>query len=266
MKTTLRYLIITIFLLKIISYQCFGQREQLVVNLTNPSVPGYFSFDNPKGSVKITGYNGEVILITAVSRFSAENETDRFTGQAPFKITAEEKNNRIMLYCLSNNKTIDFNIKMPRQFSIKVSSFDNGKIEIINIAGDIEASNPAGDIILDQISGAAVVNSINGKISASFVQVRSDSPMMFTSLEGSIEIYLPEKVNAGVKMRSQYGELFSEFKLKPFAGRNTGKRGVTGNLITTEGWTVGMLNNGGPEYLISTFNGNIRLKKYHPGM
>jgi hypothetical protein len=247
-----------------------GQSEQLVIRLTNPGLPGYLAFNNPKGSVKITGYDGDVVLVNAVLRFSENGKKDN-TGmykieRKSFDISAEEKNNHISLVCMSNNKTVDFDIKIPRKFSLKVSSFDNGKIEIIRVSGNIEADNPFGDIILDNVAGSAVLNSVNGKIRAIFSAVDPASPMMFSSLEGNIELYIPEKVNANLKLRSENGDLFSEFTIKPLRRQTEVKNNDRGNVYSLEDWTVGMLNNGGPEYFVSTYNGNIYLKKYSPPM
>lgn len=243
-----------------------GQSEQLVIRLTNPGLPGYLAFDNPKGSVKITGYDGQVILINAVQRFSGngkqENDGMHKIEQKTFDLSAEEKNNQVSLVCMSNNKTVDFDIKIPRKFSLKISSFDNGKIEIIRVSGSVEADNPFGDIILDNFSGSAVLNSVNGKIRAIFSAVDPLSPMMFTSLEGNIELYFPEKVNANLKLRSENGDLFTEFTIKPIRRQTEVKKNEQVSVYSLEDWTLGMLNNGGPEYFISTFNGNIYLKKY----
>lgn len=243
-----------------------GQNEQLIIRLTNPGLPGYLAFDNPKGSVKITGYDGQVILVNATQRYSP-NAKQTNTGlhkieAKAFDISAEEKNNQVSLVCMSNNKTVDFDIKIPRKFSLKISSFDNGKIEITRVNGNVEADNPFGDIILDNVAGSAVLNSVNGKIKAIFSSVDPGSPMMFTSLEGNIELYLPEKVNANIKLRSENGDLFSEFNIKPIRRQTEVKKNAGGNGYSLEDWTVGMLNNGGPQYFVSTFNGNIYLKKY----
>jgi hypothetical protein len=244
-----------------------GQSEQLVIRLTNPGLPGYLAFNNPKGSVKITGYDGQVILVNATLRYSGSGGRQDNTGihkieTKPFDLSAEEKSNRISLVCMSNNKTVDIDIKIPRKFSLKISSFDNGKIEIIRVSGNVEADNPFGDIILDNIAGSAVLNSVNGKIKAIFSSVDPTSPMMFTSLEGNIELYFPEKVNANIKLRSENGDLFSEFNIKPIRRQTEVKKNAEGSVYSLEDWKVGMLNNGGPEYFVSTFNGNIYLKKH----
>lgn len=254
------------FLILIIAKPARAQSEQLVIRLSNPGLPGYLAFDNPKGSVKITGYDGQVILVNAILRYYENGNQDNAgmhkIERKAFDLSAEEKNNQVSLVCMSNNKTVDFDIKIPRNFSLKISSFDNGKIEIIRVSGNIEADNPSGDIILDYVTGSAVLNSVNGKIKALFSAVDPALPMMFTSLEGNIELYFPEKVNANIKLRSENGDLFSEFNIKPIRRQTEVRNDVQGSAYTLENWTVGMLNNGGPQYFVSTFNGNIYLKKY----
>ena len=266
MMRLFKILSVSLIILVFLARPASGQGEQLVIRLTTPGVPGYLAFDNPKGSVRITGYDGQVILINATQRYSGsgkqENGGMHKIERKAFDISAEEKNNQVSLVCMSNNKTVDFDIKIPRKFSLKISSFDNGKIEIIHVSGSVEADNPFGDIILDNVAGSAVLNSVNGKIKAVFSAVDPSSPMMFTSLEGNIELYFPEKVNANIKLRSENGELFSEFSIKPIRRQTEVKKSARGSVYSLEDWTVGVLNNGGPEYFVSTFNGNIYLKKF----
>jgi hypothetical protein len=255
MKTNALKIFFTVILLIGVVIKGFGQREQVIVNLSDPSLKGYLNFSNPKGSVKITGYGGNALVITAVSRYAGEGN-EKKEGTRLFSV--DEKNNNVTLFRTEYSKTIDFDLKIPRNFSVKVNSLDNGTIEIISLNGDIDASNTSGDVILSSITGSAVVSTINGKIRASFLKTGSDTPMMFTSLEGSIEISIPEKTGARLKMRSQNGKLFSDFKIRTMKQQ---VQSGEGRLISDEGWTVGTINNGGPEYMISSYNGNIYLRK-----
>jgi len=241
------------------------QSEQLVINLSPYSVPGLLVFENPKGSIKVTGYEGNVLLATGTLRFS---DTEKPAGsnmrrieQKTVDITAEVNGNKITLFCKSTGKTVDFDIKVPRNFSLKLKSLDNGTVEIFNINGEIEVENTNGDISLGNISGSAVLNSVYGKISAAFRNVNPDSPMMFTSFEGDIEVALPGSVNAGLRLRSENGEILSDFDIKP-VNRQSVVTKVDNTLVySLEDWVTGTINKGGPEYIFKSYNGNIILKK-----
>ena len=249
----------------IISLIVSGQSEQLVINISPLEEQGILTFENPKGSIKVTGYDGDVIVVTGTMRHQ-ESEKQTASGmrkldQNLIDLTAEVNGNIVILQSSSLGRTIDFDIKVPKQFSLNLKSLDNGSIEIININGEIEVENTNGDITLDGISGSAVLSTVYGKISANFREVNPSSPMMFSSFEGEISITLPASVKAKLKMRSEKGEILSDFEID-----QTGRQPVVKNLgdkqvYSLENWIVGTVNSGGPEYIISSYTGNIILRK-----
>jgi hypothetical protein len=252
-------------ILACISMETFCQSEQLVINLTRASLPGQLTFENPKGSIKVTGYDGEVILVTGTLRFrDAEkpvNNGMRRIDQNALDISAEVNGNNITLQCGTIGKTVDFDIKVPRNFSLKLKSLDNGSVAIVNINGEIEVENTNGDISLENISGSAVLSSVYGKISAVFREVNPNSPMMFTSFEGDITITFPETVNARLKMKSEKGEILSEFDIKPVKRQSVVTSIENTRIYSLEDWAFGSINTGGPEYIIKNYNGDIYLRK-----
>jgi hypothetical protein len=252
-------------LIAFISSAACCQSEQLVINLSQSSIPGLLVFENPKGSIRVTGYEGDVLLATGSLRFS---DTDKPAGNAmrridreTLDISAEVNGNEITLFCKTTGKTVDFDIKVPRNFSLKLKSLDNGTVEVVNINGEIEVENTNGDISLGNISGSAVLSSVYGKISASFRDVNPDSPMMFTSFEGDVIITLPESVNARLKLKSENGEIMSDFNIKPVNRQSVVTKVENTLVYSLEDWVVGTINAGGPEYIIKSYNGNIILRK-----
>jgi DUF4097 and DUF4098 domain-containing protein YvlB len=243
----------------------FSQGEQLIVNLPPSSNKNVFTFENPKGSVKVTGYDGNDIVVNAALRFrEAEKQgtnSMRHIEQNPFDIYAETNGSNVTLFSKSAGKTVDFDIKMPRSFSLKLKSLDNGTIQVINLNGDIEADNSNGDITLENISGSAILNSVYGKISATFRDVKPDSPMMFTSLEGDVSISFPAMVNAVLKMKTGSGEIYSDFDLTPVKRQPVVKNVENTKVYSLEDWVVDRINSGGPEYIIRSYSGNIYIKK-----
>jgi hypothetical protein len=247
------------------STTAYSQSEQLVINLSPSSLPGLLIFENPKGSIKVTGYDGNVLLATGTLRYGdtekTEGNTMRRIDQKAVDISAEVKDNQITLFNRTTGKTVDFDIKVPRNFSMKLKSMDNGTVEVINVNGEIEVENTNGDISLGNISGSAVLNTVYGKISAVFREVNPASPMMFTSFEGDITITLPELVNAGLKLKSENGQILSDFDIKPVNRKSVVSRVENTLVYSLEDWVTGTLNAGGPEYIIKTYNGNIILRK-----
>ena len=261
----IRKLLIIASILALIPSETFCQSEQLVINLTQTSLPGQLTFENPKGSIKVTGYDGEVILVTGMLRFrEAEkivNNGMKRIDQNALDISAEVNGNNVTLQCRTIGKTVDFDIKVPRNFSLKLKSLDNGIVEIFNINGEIEVEDANGDITLENISGSAVLSSVYGKISAVFREVNPNSPMMFTSFEGDITITFPAAINARLKMKSEKGEILSDFDIKPVKRQSVVTRVENSRIYSLEDWVVGSINTEGPEYIIKNYNGDIYLRK-----
>jgi hypothetical protein len=243
----------------------FCQDEQLVINLPASSIPGSLIFENPKGSIKVTGYDGKVVLVNCTYRYmeadkNASNGMRRI-NQDDLDISAEVNGNEILLLCRTPGKTVDFDIKVPRDFSMKLKSLDNGNVEVFNVNGVIEVENTSGDITLENISGSAVLSSVYGTISAVFRSVDTESPMMFTTFEGDINITLPLFSNALLKMKSEKGEILSDFDIKPAKRQPVVKNIENKKVYSLEDWSVGIINSGGPEYILRTYNGNIYIRK-----
>ena len=243
----------------------FCQSEQLLVNLTNPKQSGKIIFSNIKGSISVTGYNGELVIIEATPRnFKKDDLNGNGLRKIPtngFKLKAEENNNEVFISCNSNDKTIDFNIKVPINFSLQLKVLDNGKILINGINGAIEATNINGDIYLEEVAGSAVINTVDGNIKAIFKGIDNDAPMAFTSVQGKIEVFLPSSINANFKMKSEYGEIFSDFSILYDKRKPTVKKKNSISIITLDDWTIGKVNAGGPEYIFNTIEGNIYITK-----
>lgn len=259
----------TLFILLIISITfpgLSGQNEQLIIN---PPATGagerFLTFENPRGSIKVIGYDGELIVVTGTLRHPEPEKktTDglRRIEQNTMDIRAEVNGQNVLLLCRSTGKTVDFDIKIPAEFSLKLKSLDNGNVEVLNIDGVIEVSNNNGNITLENIFGAAILSSAYGDISASFREVRTGAPMMFTSFEGNVFLTLPASVNVNLKMKSDKGEILSDFEILPGKRQPVVRQVDNTAVYSLEDWTTGSVNKGGPELVLQSYSGKIILKK-----
>lgn len=253
----------------IILFNCFlsisAQSEQLIIKPPQGNEERFFIFENPKGSIKVTGYDGDLIVVNASPRYPEPGKT---TGnglhrieQNTLSIRAEVNGRNVLLLTGSDGKTVDFDIKMPAVFSLKLKSLDNGNIDVVNVSGNIEVVNSNGDITLENIGGSAILSSVYGGITASFREVKPGVPMMFTSFEGNIMLALPAIVNANLKMKSDKGEIYSDFDIKPVKRQPVMRQAGNTAVYSLEDWTTGSINNGNGDFVLKTYSGNITLKK-----
>jgi hypothetical protein len=259
-----KIIILIAFLITVIG-TASSQSEQLVINLSPSFRKGYLTFENPKGSIRVTGYDGTVVLVIGNTRYAGHdasvNDGMHRIGDNSLDISAEVNGNNILLLCKTTGKTVDFDIKLPRDFSLKLKSLDNGDVDVINTNGEVEVENNNGNITLQNIAGSAVLSSVTGDITAVFRKVAPGSPMMFTSFEGNISIALPDTTSARLKMKSENGDIMSDFDIRPARRESVVKKVNSSQVYSLEDWVTGTINGGGPEYIIRTYCGKVLIKK-----
>jgi len=160
--------------------------------------------------------------------------------------------------------TVDFEIKVPVNFSLKVSTVNNGFIAVTNVKGAIEVSNVNGKITLKDITGSVSGDTVNGDIIANLLKVTPNTAMAFSSLNGKLDVTFPKSMKANLKLKSDRGEIFTDFNLqsKPQKAKVTKGKSSKGGVykVKVENWIVGSINGGGPEISFKTFNGDIILR------
>ncbi|MCK4890342.1 MAG: DUF4097 family beta strand repeat protein [Candidatus Aminicenantes bacterium] len=237
--------------------------DQILIPLSNPDKPGTISINHYKGSIHVTGYSGKTVMITANYRNPTNSNGMKLISSSAVTLSATEKNNVVVVKVNSYRRTIDLDIRVPYEFSLIISNDDNGDILVRDVSGVFELNNNNGDVKLFNVSGSAIISTIDGNILTDFINVDPEMPMALSTIEGQIDMNLPGNANISLKMRTEYGEIYSDFNI------NIDKRKINirkhkntrSTNITLDGWTYGKINNGGPEYLIKTLNGNIYIKK-----
>jgi hypothetical protein len=269
MKKTLLYTLLVI----LISSYVFAQEnssEQIIVQLSQPGQPGFLSIEHIKGSIKVTGYEGEAVIVNASHRIINDTNSDKSSTDGMkripinnIRLTANEKNNKVTVEAFSPGKTIDLDIKVPKVFSLKIQLYYNGNIDIYNVSGEFELNNLNGHINLDNIAGSAVLNTTDGNMAVNFRDISKDMPMAFTTIYGKIDVTFPSSANISLKMKSDKGEIFSDFDMKLEKRKpRLDKSSETGEKkYILEEWTYGKINEGGTEALFKSYDGSIYIRK-----
>ena len=245
------------------------------VPLSEPSKPGKLIVNQLNGSINVEAYSGKEVVIKA--SFGSEKECCgaqhshknkekskgmKRIGNSSLNISAEEKNNVVQVVNEQWNRVTNLEIKVPKNFSLKLGTVNDGDIWVKGVNGDMEVSNVNGAITLESVSGSASTDTVNGDIDVTFNSITSNSNMAFSSLNGDLNITFPSSLKADVKAKSDMGEIFTDFDLvvstnKPEVSKNR----TSGTYkVKLEQWVRGKINGGGPEMLFKTFNGNVYIK------
>ena len=246
--------------------------DRVTVPLSDPSRPGLIDISLVQGSITVRGANRKDVAVAArpdTDRPSRRADPDatglrRIPQTAGYRIT--EEGNRIKMSSDSPNRSITFEIEAPTRTNLKLSTVNGGEILVENIEGDLEVSNVNGSITLNGVAGSVVAGTTNGGVRATLTRVTAAREMAFTSLNGSVDVTLPPTTKANLRLRSDHGDVYSDFdvQLAPAASSPTVQETSSSNgryRINRNRSVVGTINGGGPEFELRTFNSNVYVRK-----
>ena len=246
-------------------------QETVTVPLTNPGKAGLLKMNILNGSIKIIGTSGKEVKITGTKRgesrsrrkYNKEKEGLKRISNKTLEFSATEYDNEVRVRS-SHSGTTDFEIELPKNFSLKISTTNRGEIYVENVNGAMDVSNTNGPITLKDISGSVSADALNKDIKVSFIKVTPDTPMAFSSLNGDIDITFPKDFKADVKIKSDRGEVYTDFDLeeKPSKTQVTKGKRSDGRTyqVSVEKWIIGSINGGGAEILFKNFNGDVIIR------
>jgi DUF4097 and DUF4098 domain-containing protein YvlB len=253
-----------------------AQGDRVVVPFSDPSRPKTLKAGLINGGITVKGYDGKDAIIESRGRSGRESRRRAPEGSSGMHrldvsgsgLQVEESDNTITVsvgWRGMNNDT-DIVIQVPYNTSVKLSTTNGGDLIVDHVTGDVELNNTNGNATATHISGSAIVHALNGKVLASLDRVTPDKPMSFSSLNGDIDVTLPADVKARVKLKSDNGEIYSDFEVKLDAGARQpiveDHRSEQGRYkVRFDRATYGTINGGGPEVQLTTFNGNIYIRK-----
>lgn len=243
-------------------------QDQIYVKLSNPAKPYKLSVELVIGSIKISGYEGKEIVIDADIPDQPRKPADAPTGMKRLikpkdqSVIAQENNNEVTVKDTAD-KVVNLSIKIPANAaSIKLKTV-RGDITINNVSTTLEIENTVGSINAFQVSGSVVANTVRGKVLVTFKAIDPNAAMAFSALVGDVEVTFPANLKANLKLRSELGQVYSDFDVADDASHP--KVNVSAKdgkyQLKNEDWIYGKVAGGGPEILLKNTRGNIYIHK-----
>jgi DUF4097 and DUF4098 domain-containing protein YvlB len=157
-------------------------------------------------------------------------------------------------------------ITVPLHASLQLGCVNSGNIDVEHVDGEIDANDLNGNITLKDVSGSVVAHSLNGHVLATIERVDASKPMSFSTLNGNIDVTLPDNVRANLRMKTDNGSIYSDFDVKLNSGASIvqtgpGQRQEGRYHVRFDHTLRGTINGGGPELQFTTFNGQIYIRK-----
>ena len=162
----------------------------------------------------------DVIVTTDEGRVTntREQPSGKGTGlrrlSQPAGLSVTEENN---VMTISSGRFLnggDVDIQVPAKTNLKLNTVNGDDILVERIEGDIEVTSLNGQITLTDVAGAVVAHATNGDVKVMLRQVTAQKPMSFTSFNGDVDVMLPPNVKANLKMRTDHGEVLTDFDVQ----------------------------------------------------
>jgi hypothetical protein len=214
------------------------------------------------GKIQVNQFNGELQL--KVSK-NGTIQVNQFNGKLQLNVS---RKGEIFIKDVTGELEIDntYGNATIENLSgnIKAQSH-SANISIKNCRGEIEANvSGEGNLIVSDISGTLIANTTRGNLTTIFTKVEPEKPMSFSTYSGDIDITLPSKTKARLKMKTSRGNIYTDFDIKPDIRSkkvDTSRGEKKKYTLKFENEIIGIINGGGPEYTIKTISGDILIRK-----
>jgi hypothetical protein len=239
--------------------------ERVAVPLTDPGRPATLRVNLLSGSITVRGHQGKEVIVesrggSGKRRGSEESGGMRRIDVRGSGLSVEEQDNVVRVGGTHNH--VDLDIQVPVQTNVNLRTVNSGQIRVSGLAGELDVNNVNGGVTLENVSGTVLAHALNGEVKVTLDQVTPDKPMSFSTLNGNIDVTFPPDIKANVKMKSENGEMYTDFDIatkaapSPQAERSEGKY-----KIRFDRAVYGSINGGGPEMQFTTLNGKIYIRK-----
>ena len=245
--------------------------EPVLVPLQDASRPPAIHVHLLTGGIRVRGEDRKDIAVETGSH-PTEQRAPRSDGMHRLDLGGDgldirEENNVVTIKTDVFHHGGDVVIRVPRRASLELKSLAGGDINVESVEGEIEVEDLNGAIHLKDVGGSVVAHSLNGEVVVDLRSIDASKPMSFSTMNGKIDVTLPADVRASVAMKTDNGEILSDFDVKLDSPAKVtdsgGGRQPDGTYhIHLDKTLHGTINGGGPEYKFRSFNGEILIRKH----
>ena len=243
--------------------------ERVVVPARNSTRPRKVDVNIMGGAIVVKSYAGKEVIVeaTGAGRETRRTEDKRAEGMHRIDLPArglsvEEQDNVVTVRTSNGGRQGTITIQVPQDTSLTLRTM-SGSIDVEGVKGELDVNSMNGPIKLTHVSGTVLAHSMNGAMTISMDQVDQTKPLSFSTMNGTIDVTLPPDFKANAKIKTDHGEVYSDFDFKLGGGTVTQKNDTSDGKfkVKMDSTIQGTINGGGTEATFKTYNGTIYLRK-----
>jgi hypothetical protein len=247
--------------------------ERVVVPARNSTHPRKIDVNLMGGSITVKAYNGKEVIVEATG--SSDKEKEKNKGREDRRadglrrldlptrgLNVEEQDNVVTVRMQMPHRGSGVTISTPPDTALTLHTM-GGSIDVEGVKGEIDVESMNGRISLNHVSGSVLAHSMNGGMSVVMDSVDQSKPISFSTMNGTIDVTLPAAFKANAKLRTEHGEIYSDFDFKLGGGVITQKNDTSDGRfkVAMDKTITGTINGGGSEATFKTYNGTIYIRK-----
>lgn len=210
------------------------------------------SLDNVNGDIVIEGWGGREARLEYTIYGDSEKTLDRIKvkiNHDPGQLRIETLHSKSRGWWSSDNSgSVEFFLRVPKDVELRGIDTVNGDLRISGVGGKVNAEAVNGNIEVTDLRSDAKLSTVNGTIEARFDRFESDQRVSLDSVNGRLEVYLPDNADVDVKAETVNGSLRNDFGMqvdKGFVGKDL----------------RGSIGDGSARLTLDTVNGAISIKR-----
>jgi hypothetical protein len=145
-----------------------------------------------------------------------------------------------------NDVSVDFTVHLPKGVNVGAATV-NGDIGVAGATGRVESATVNGSVDANTLGGPVDAKTVNGDVRVQMGSVTGAPRLDYSTVNGSVTVYLPATLGADVELTTVNGDLESDFPLT-----------MSGQLDPHR--MHGTIGGGGVELRAHTVNGSIALR------
>jgi hypothetical protein len=217
------------------------------------------------GAIDIETHAKETVLVEVT--ISGKNEDDM---EVSFKNNGDnvsikgdfERSGFSFGFGSSSQIRVTYKVTLPLNYNIDLNT-SGGSIEIENLQGEVDAYTSGGSISLENVQGDVDIKTSGGSLNLDNIIGKIDAK----TSGGSIKLKLPKNPTEDSRLKTSGGSITAylakdvavNLYAKTSGGRASSEFSVNGDI--TKKSIKGTINGGGPELILKTSGGSVRIKE-----
>ncbi|MGD8896187.1 MAG: DUF4097 family beta strand repeat-containing protein [Acidobacteriota bacterium] len=211
---------------------------------------GRFELENVNGRITLATWSKDEVLIEAERAAVSEEALERIQididGEGD-EVRVKTRYPRSKPWFMAGNPgKVDYHVTLPAGARARLKTV-NGPVDVEGLHGDLRVESVNGGLELDDVGGEVRAHTVNGGIHAVFDVLPADGHHEFRTVNGGIEVTLPEGTTGRLEARTVNGSIDCDL---PLDVERKSKRRL-----------VGRLGPGGGSFDVDTVNGSVDVRR-----